>query len=384
MAGGPDITIREIAQGLNARVSSLAPELLPNGHRHGRFWQTSSIDDIKTGSYSLKVNLNGARQGCWTDFGAAPGMVERSGDMLTLLALRRFGGAHKEALAAAIAWAKSWLGLDDLDPARLATVRREAAAREIEADADALAETEGKRRYATALWREAVPIAGTPALVYLEGRGIDFARLGRVPGSLRYHPAVWCPVRRGKHPAMVACIMGLDQPPLRGVHRTYLDVSGGKSGPVKAIKIATGPDGKVRVAQPGDLKPKSHKLTIGPYQGGCIPLWKGACPRTLRDLADGVAVYASEGIEDGLSVALASPDRRVVAAVALANLGGLELPPQAGPLVIIGQNDAIDGKAVAAVESAIARQQAGGRAVQTMFPPAGFKDFNDVLMGRRQ
>jgi hypothetical protein len=42
------------------------------------------------------------------------------------------------------------------------------------------------------MWHGAVPIAGTPAEAYLRGRGIDFDRLGRIPGSLRYLPDCWC------------------------------------------------------------------------------------------------------------------------------------------------------------------------------------------------
>jgi hypothetical protein len=101
----------------------------------------------------------------------------------------------------------------------------------------------------------------------------------------------------------------------------------------------------------------------------------------------GTPVYVSEGIEDGLSVAIADPALTVVAGVALANMGGLELPPQAGPLVFIGQNDAIDGKAVEAFERAVARQQEAARTAnrpmpKLFFPPPQFKDFNDQLLGK--
>ena len=353
---------------LAPRAAALALDLLPNGRRNGRFWETSSVDDVKTGKYSLKVNLSGANQGKWTDFAAAKGTAEYKGDMLSLVALRRFGGKNTEALRNAIAWAKSYLNLDDLDPARLATVRREAAEKAVRHAEDADAEKAKKQRSAWALWRAAVSIGGTPAFSYLEGRGIDFKRLGRIPGALRYRPDVWCPERRAKHPAMIACIMGLDGK-LRGVHRTYLDISRWSHATRK------GPVGKAKV--------ENAKLSLGPYAGGCIPLWKGACQKTLRDIDPGVAVFASEGLEDGLSVAIAKPELRVVAGVALANLGALELPPQAGPIVFIGQNDT-NPKTIDAFERAIARQQEAGRKAQMFFPPPEFKDFNDQLMGKRR
>jgi hypothetical protein len=76
------------------------------------------------------------------------------------------------------------------------------------------------------MWSGAVPIAGTPAEAYLRGRGIDFDRLGRIPGSLRFLPDCWCHLRRRKHPAMIAAIYRGSE--FAGAHRTYLDVSGGQ------------------------------------------------------------------------------------------------------------------------------------------------------------
>jgi hypothetical protein len=204
-------------------------------------------------------------------------------------------------------------------------------------------------------------------LSYLEARGIDFAKLGRMPGSLRYRPDVWCPERRGKYPAMIACIMGPDA--LLGVHRTYLDIS------AWSHRLRKGWVEKAKVENP--------KLSLGVYAGGCIPLWKGQCRKTLREIDAGTPVYVSEGIEDGLSIAMARPELRIVAGVALANIGGLELPPQAGPIVLIGQNDPIGSKAAEAFERSVQRQQEAERKVQFIFPPPEFKDFNDQLMGRR-
>ncbi|WP_414902478.1 toprim domain-containing protein [Sphingomonas flavalba] len=363
--GQADISVREIAAMLNERAATLAPRLLPHGRRAGGFWETSSIDDVKTGKYSLKVNVGRGRIGLWTDFGADQGSADYSGDMLSLVALREYGGD----LGKAIAWAKSFLGLDDADPARIERVRREAREADAKADAAAEAEKAKMRSRAYALWRGAIGLHRTPAEAYLRGRGIDFAQLGRVPGALRYRPDVWCRERGGKFPAMVACIMALDGS-LMGVHRTYLDISGWDHAARQGVVT------KAAVAD--------AKLSMGYYQGGCIPLWKGACRKTLREIDAGTPIYISEGIEDGLSVAMAKPDARIVAGVALANIGGLVVPEQAGPVVLIGQNDPLNSKAVNALERAVARQQEAGRKVQLMFPPDGYKDFNDLLMGKRK
>lgn len=364
-----EITTREIADMLNDRAASIAPVLLPRGRRSacGRFWEAGSVHDegAISKAATLKVNIAGTRIGNWYDFNAGGNPDDEKGDMLMLAAAVKFGGWNApEAKKKAILWAKSELGLDDLDPERLKTETRQAEAR-VAAGAEAAAkEKEKKRARAAAMWHGAVPGHGTPAEAYLKGRALDLAPLGRWPGSLRYMPDCWCMARRSKHPAMIACIMGLDGA-LLGVHRTYLDCSGGKGGAVAKAKVP------------------NAKLSLGYYAGGCIPLWKGASAAPLKDIPAGTPVFVSEGIEDGLTIALADPARRVVAGVALANIGAMELPPQAGPLILIGQRDPVESKAVEAFERAVARQQAKGREVKIIWPAEGYKDFNDQLRGVR-
>jgi hypothetical protein len=366
-------TPREIEEALRARVDRLVPELLPGAQRDGGAWKAASVDGGP--GTQLDVPRSGPKAGCWTDFSEAPGSDRYSGDMLKLICVVKFGGwsAGNEARAKAIAWAKSWLGWDDLDRNKLRTVAPPPGAREIDLEAEGAEQAE-RRRKAAALWHGSVPIRGTPAETYLRGRGIDFERLGRIPNSLRYCPDCWCKLRGSKHPAMIACIMALEGE-LLAVHRTYLDLSAGKRGGVSVFKLP--PDAKGRR--------KSHKLSMGTYAGGCIPLWKGASQATLREVPAGTPVYVSEGIEDGLSVALARPEARVVAGVALSNMGRVALPPQAGPLIFIGQNDPLTGKAVEAFERVIGRQQEarGVKNVQLIFPQPAFKDFNDQLLGKR-
>lgn len=375
MAREDQIKAHDLEMALRARVDTLVPKLLAGARRAGAYWECADVGGGK--GTQMKVNRQGARQGLWTDFSASPGSDEHSGDMLQLVAAVHFGGWNAPgAQAKAIAWAKSELGYDDLSPDRLARVKRETATAIADSERQAELETAGKRRSALALWHGATDEAGTPARTYLEGRVPGLAALGHWPGSLRFLPDAWCPVRRGKYPAMIACIVLGGK--IVGVHRTYLDVSGGKSGPVTVFKLPPDPKGRR----------KSHKLSLGPYTGGHIPLWKGACPRPLHDIAPGTDVYVSEGIEDGLTIARAFPERRVVAGVALANMGGLLLPPQAGALIFVGQRDPIGGQALEAFEHAVARQQAQAAAQGRpmpgiIWPDEGYKDFNDQLLGKR-
>lgn len=393
MPGGQSVidagpTAREIEAALRGKVDALVPELLAGARRDGAYWTVGSVAG-EPGT-QMKVNRQGPRQGLWTDFSEPEGADARGGDMLQLIAIVHFGGwsRGKDAQQKAIQWALGWLGWENIDRDRLQKVRREQAERVAQADAEAAEEAATKRSRAFAMWRGSVAGAGTPAETYCQGRGIDFRKLGHWPGSLRFLPDCWCSIRKSKHPAMVAVITALDGGFL-GVHRTFLDVSAGKGGAARVVKIVTGADGVTRIWDGiAAGKVKSHKLTFGgDYRGGCIPVWKGKSPATLREVPRGTAIYCSEGIEDAATIGFTSPELRTIAAVSLSNLGNVQLPDRAGPLVFIGQHDAIDGKAVEAFERAIGRQQIAAREIgrpdpQIIWPQPQFKDFNDQLLQR--
>lgn len=339
------ISIDELKELCNGQVHSLAAHLLPNGRENCGFWEVGSIAGEK--GQSLKVNLGGANKGLWTDFSAAKGTPGYSGNLIQLTAHVMFGGDVGDA----IRYLKSWLGLDDLDPERLARVKARAVQEARDNAAAAAKEREKKRARAHGLFLSGVPIPGTPAEHYLCARGIDLRAAGLpAPGSLRYHAEVWCAEAGRKLPAMLAAIVGLDGRHL-GTHRTYLRA-----------------DGRDK-AQLGEAK-----KALGAFAGGFIPLWKGASRAAMKDLKPGTRIYASEGIEDGLSVALVRPQERIVAAVSLSNIGNLELP-DACPLYVLGQRDE-KLQAIEAFERAVAAHQEKGRAVFLISPPEGFKDYN--------
>lgn len=265
------------------------------------------------------------------------------------------------------------LSADDVsNPELRERIERQRAERERAVEAD----NERRRGRARRLWMGAEPIGrdgvATPALGYLISRGLDFRKLGKVPGALRWRPDIGHREFKGqkdnRHPAMIAGIYSLSGQ-IIGCHRTYLDISqwdhGRKCGPV----------GKMQGVE-------DAKVTLGPSLGGHIPIWKGVHPQPLRDIPAGTDIYISEGIEDGGSVAIADPSRRVIAGVSLSKLGAIALPPQMGRLVFIGQNDPSGSAAADAFASAIEAHQDQGRDVHLMMPPAEYKDFNDVLMGK--
>jgi hypothetical protein len=352
------IDVREIADRFNALAPSLAPELLPNGHKAGSKWMFSGIDDTGK-SASAWVNLSGAAIGHWTDMGSSRA-GEDKGDMLDLLALKRFGGDLK----AAIHEAKRRLGIVDAfdpgyrpDPAEIARRAAEARARALQREAEEAAEREKKARGARALWLSGVPIAGTPAEAYLRARDLAPDADGEWPGSFRFHASVPCgPLGRGvKVPALLCSIVSPAGVQI-GTHRIFIERERGLWSKRRDI-------------------PKA-KMVLGNMWGGFIPIDKGASRKSMRDMPEGEPVYGSEGPEKALCVRMLKPGARNICAINLPNLGAIVLPAQAKRLVWVADRPGSDEER-ASLERAIAAQQARGVSLGLVFPPAPHKDIDE-------
>src|ERR1700710_2167794 len=122
MSARTDTTATDIEQALRKRVDSLVPQLLPKAVKLPKYWSVGNTRG-EPGT-QMQINRTG-HAGVGTDFSETPKTDHGSGEMLKLIAPVHFGGwSAPDAKKKAIAWAKSWLGWDDLDPARLAKVRR--------------------------------------------------------------------------------------------------------------------------------------------------------------------------------------------------------------------------------------------------------------------
>ncbi|WP_337996211.1 CHC2 zinc finger domain-containing protein [Oleispirillum naphthae] len=219
-------------------------------------------------------------------------------------------------------------------------------------EAEAAAEDAEKLAKAAAIWRDALPIAGSLAERYLEARGID---LPRVPGwpvpTLRFVPALPCwqydkaadrSWYAGAFPAMVGYVQGPNRE-FVGVHRTFLT-----------------PDGSGKAVVP---KPKKM---LGNVFGGYLRL----CPASAKMLN-------AEGIETTLS-AIGATGRPGWAALSEGNLGAA-MPTIVRDLTICRDNDTKDeATTIKRVDSAIAAHSARGVIVRVACPPRGM-DFNDLL-----
>jgi len=235
--------------------------------------------------------------------------------------------------------------------------------------AAARAEENQNRERALRLWRGASErLRETPAAAYLAGRGIDLASLkdsqgcSRQPRALRFHGNCWNRESGKFWPALLAAVLD----PAGGfaaVHRTWLAIDSRQPSAVSKAPL------------------EEPKMTLGRYAGGAIRLWQGASGRPLEQAGPGETVALTEGIEDGLTVAIAKPELRVLAAVHLGNMKNVVLPGAVERVLICADNDGANKGAKKGLARAVEAFTGQGRKVLIARPPDGTHDFNDLLTG---
>lgn len=192
-----------------------------------------------------------------------------------------------------------------------------------------------KAEAARKLWGQSLPIKDTIAERYLRGRSINCA----LPHSLRFHGN--CRHPNGQYyPAMIALVTGAGG---FAVHRTYLTNTGDKAAiaPVKAM--------------------------LGWVAGGSVHLTNIASNRLI----------ICEGIETGLSLncGMLSKPANIWAALSTSGMKAINLPDQAGELIVAFDGDKAGLEAGKAL---IDKARGVGWTIKTATPPQG-QDFNDVL-----
>lgn len=337
-----NLSAAELSAMLAQSMEQLVREVLPGGRRNGAEWQCGSV--AGEAGKSLAVHLYGPKAGIWKDFASG-----QSGDALDLIAASLTGGDLSEAYR----WGSSWLGLTD----ETVAVRRAEIKEKCEkAQKDQQEYEKNNRATARKLWLDARPdIIGSPVDAYLKGRGIDLRKLDHAPGALRFAPEHYCHEIRAPLPAMLAAISNLEGK-IIALHQTWLGQHGG---------------------QWTKANLQCAKKVRGRMSGGFIPLRKGAAGTTLKQIKPGETVAIGEGIETCLSVALACPELRILAAVSLSNLGSVQLPDAATDVLILADRDEAPA-AQQGLRKAIDQFLQADRSVRVAKPPKG-KDFNDVL-----
>ena len=206
-------------------------------------------------------------------------------------------------------------------------------------EAEQEAEKQKRIQAARQIWREAVSAIDTHVETYLCVRGITISP----PPTIRFHPDLPHGPSKLGFPTMVAAVQGPDRK-ITGIHRTFLLPSG---------------EGKARVSSP--------RMMLGCISGGAVRLAKA-----------GPKLAIAEGIESALSVAQACPETPVWAALSVANMGKVVLPPIVRELVLCLDGDAPGTPAADAAHNAGQMFLREGRKVRIARPPRGM-DFNDLL-----
>lgn len=350
-------TVDQIVDMMRARIEELVSDQwqLRDGYRENNDWVTRNPlrADRKPGSF--RIALKGNYRGMVKDFAGGGTWTP-----LSFTAALMFRGDNSEALR----WARAWLGLDGCDPAAFQQTRAAVQAVAEEPDDDAGAKWRGTahRRYLEAQER----IVDTPVDGYLLGRGLDVRRLSFPLRALRFHPALHNTESGRAWPAMVASINDTLTGAFLGLHRTWLEIR---------------PDGSVGKAPLGE-----PKKTLGGYRGGTIRLWSGIRVdagtgeiRKQRKFAGekaGVWVDLTEGIEDGLSVAIAMEELRVHVGVSASNMQAIRWPDQVEGVTLWAQNDAPGSPAALGLPRIVEGYAGQGKRVRVCRPPEGYKDAN--------
>ena len=251
-------------------------------------------------------------------------------------------GAHGDA----IDWLRDVEGLSD-EEALAVLANWEGPTTAPEADEGDAART---LDYAHRLWRQGVPIAGTPAQHYLARvRRIDIKALPNdSERSLRFHPR--CTFGRGRtRPCLLALYRDVESDEEAGIHRIAVTD--------EVLKGA-----------------KVERLTLGRWPR----------PRAIKLWPAGTQLYLGEGLETVLAASTrlehrGAPMRPAWAAGSTLNLTRFPILGGIDRLVLLLDHDQAGEAAGAACQ---ARWKAAGRETALLKPETPGADFNDLVIAK--
>lgn len=200
-----------------------------------------------------------------------------------------------------------------------------------------------KEQDARKLFKESVPVAGTPGETYLRARGItiaapDFVRFGMVPSWRDKETLEW----GRKRPAII-CGAQDGTGAVVGIQRIFFK----RDDPRHGVKDC--------------------KLSLGTIRGSA-----------LRLAPAGPTIIMAEGPEDGLSIMQEGPGLPVWVPFGTSMMPSVQLPPEVREVIIAEQNNTA-GR-VAAAKATIAFSELGIE-VSNARPADQFDDWNDQLRG---
>jgi putative DNA primase/helicase len=198
-----------------------------------------------------------------------------------------------------------------------------------------------------ALWKEAGPIDGTPAQVYLASRGLKYDG-----DALRWHPD--CPFGpRARVGGMLGLVRNIVTNEPQAVHRTAIDADGTKLSRLGA----------------------NGRLALGPIAGGAIKL--------TEDEAVTLCLGLAEGIETALSMQLC-PDFGRSPVWAAVHAGGIESFPVLSVIESLWLGVDHDPAGLRACHALAHRWHQAGREAFLIKPRDHGRDLNDLVQEARR
>lgn len=361
----------EVKELLKSRIEDLCAQLLPDGRRQGRLWVSHNpVTSDYSQSPEFKVALN-QDVGAWKDW--------RSGDKGDVLRLISYVCGY-ENFADTMTWARKFLGLSTMRPAERAALDAEARKR-----AEDRKQAAEKARIFKIAKAEEKFLSGSPfggrsvaelqARRYFAGRkcpiedvvNLDAATF-RFAGDSEYWTRAeyahedgrrW-KVKDGPRFPAIHSAMRAATGQVTACHVTFLD-------PVLPIKIS--------------LEDANAKLIFGEAKGSVIRISHGP-ENVAPELAkEEHPLIVCEGLETGLSLAIACPSARVWAAGSLSNMANVPLWLDCIPSVIVARdNNHGNRQAEKQLEGVLQALVAHGKPMTVIASMVG-DDFNDLAQG---
>jgi hypothetical protein len=366
---GPDIDAREIRAMLQGRVPELLHRLFPQyGLTLPVFTPLNPTRaDKRPGSFVIWTA--GAAIGGFNEY--SPAGPPASGDVIDLIAYvhnrprdRRF----------ALAWARDFLGIQQMDPAALAKAKqkaRAAAAQAVQQQSDA---ARRKVEAAHRIWNKTLPLAGSLAETYLASRRIPYMLIPNRGEDLRFIPnlehwksAKWDGDRKvndGPHlPAMVGALRNLAGE-LTAVHCTFLRADGSGKADVPDAKLMRGiaKGSAIWLTRGGDGPGDDSRSSV----------------QEALQIGEIATTIVAEGIETALSVAMGVPEARVAAAGSFDLMLALDVTGAIFDPVIYALDNDGDARHEDLLRDRLEDLRSAGKRAGTMRSHDG-KDFNDLM-----
>lgn len=361
----------EIKQALKDRIESLCQRLLPTGKREGRLWVSHNpITNDFHQTPELKIALD-RDPGAWKDY--------RTGEKGDVLGLVQYltGGDFR----AAMDWSRDFLGLRSMTAEQRQDMKRRADDERRKAEARAEADRLKRMGRAEQVWNSgyqdgARSTAEAHARAYFAARGCPIDDIpNRDMQTFRFAAAqeYWkraqfrhengrrIKVQDGpKFPAVLSA-MRMPTGQISAVHMTFLSPLGPQKLPVTGDETA--------------------KIMFGEARGAMIRISHGPEGEPPETATRAFPLILCEGVEDGLSLALAIPEARVWAAGSLGAMASAPVwLPCVGSIIVARDNDWEKKTAVKQFERVMEELSRAEKPLTEMTSHLG-KDFNDLMKG---